>query len=167
MHGRPTGKHKFTRLTTARTWGEVTIFPLITYFVHGHGANTQMSFCPEIPKLRLPQLCRAITLCVDLQLRWGLKQSCSLCQELSNGMSHSTFTQGNRGDSRRLVIGIKFDNLTLDLSFGHNLCLRCPNGSCEPILDIYVPRVFQWYKELFNPMNFNPCNPSLKIWESI
>ncbi len=29
-------------------------------------------------------------------------------------------------------------NLTPNLSFGHNLCFKCPNGSCEPILDIYV-----------------------------
>ncbi len=53
--------------------------------------------------------------------------------------------------------------LTLDLSFGHNLCFRCPNGSCDPTLDIYVLRSFQWYKELLNPMGFDPCNRSLKI----
>jgi len=41
------------------------------------------------------------------------------------------------------------------------------NGSCEPILDIYVPRDFQWYKKLLNPMGLNPCNCSMKIWESI
>jgi len=57
--------------------------------------------------------------------------------------------------------------LTLDLSFGHNLCLKCPNGSYEPILNIYIPKYFQCYRELFNPMGFDPCNRSLKIWESI
>jgi hypothetical protein len=30
--------------------GEATTFPLIVYFVHGHMTNTQMSFCPRIPK---------------------------------------------------------------------------------------------------------------------
>jgi hypothetical protein len=30
------------------------------------------------------------------------------------------------------------------------------NGSYEPILDIYVLIMFQWYKELFNPMDFDP-----------
>jgi hypothetical protein len=39
-------------------------------------------------------------------------------------------------------------NLTQDVSFGHNLCFRCPNGSCEPILDIYISIVFQWYKDI-------------------
>jgi hypothetical protein len=66
---------------------------------------------------------------------------------------HATCTQGSRGNS--------------EPSFGHNLCFKCPNGSCEPILEIYIPRFFQWYKELFNPMGFDPCNPFLKILESI
>jgi hypothetical protein len=57
-------------------------------------------------------------------------------------------------------------NLTPGLSFGHNLCFKCPNGSCEPILDIYISIAFQWYKELFNPLDFDPCNRSLKIWKS-
>jgi hypothetical protein len=47
-------------------------------------------------------------------------------------------------------------NLTFGPSFGHNLCLKCPNGSCEPILDIYGPKAFKWYRELFNPMGFDP-----------
>jgi hypothetical protein len=57
-------------------------------------------------------------------------------------------------------------NLTLDLSFGHYLCFRCPNGWCEPILDIYVSIVFQWCKDLFKPMGFSPYNRSLKIRKS-
>jgi hypothetical protein len=51
--------------------------------------------------------------------------------------------------------------------FWHNLCFRCPNGSCKPISDIYVPRSFQWYNERLNPMSFDACNHSLKIQESI
>jgi hypothetical protein len=51
-------------------------------------------------------------------------------------------------------------------SFDHNLCFRYPNGSCKPILDIYIPRAFQLYKECLNPMSFDPCNRSLKIQES-
>jgi hypothetical protein len=31
--------------------GEATTFPLIIFFVHGHEASTQMSFCPKTPKL--------------------------------------------------------------------------------------------------------------------
>jgi len=31
--------------------GEATTFPLIVYFVPGHRANTQMTFCLEIPKI--------------------------------------------------------------------------------------------------------------------
>jgi hypothetical protein len=87
-------------------------FPLIVYFVHGHGASTQMSFCPgtpngslKIPKLGLLQFCEAITLCVNLWLKWGLKQSCSPHQKLSKRMSHITYTQGNWGDSWLLMVG--------------------------------------------------------------
>jgi len=57
-------------------------------------------------------------------------------------------------------------NLTPDPSFGHNLCFRCPNGSCEPILDICISMAFQWYENLFKPSSFGPCNHSLNIRES-
>jgi hypothetical protein len=75
--------------------------------------------------------------------------------------------KGNRGDSRLLVVMTQIINLTPGLSFGHNLCFKYPNGSCKPILNIYVPRSFQWYKELFNSMIFDPCNCFMKIQESI
>jgi hypothetical protein len=51
--------------------------------------------------------------------------------------------------------------------FYHNLCFRCPNGSFEPILNIYVSIVFQWYNKFFKAMGFDPCNRSLKIRKSI
>jgi hypothetical protein len=56
---------------------------------------------------------------------------------------------------------------TSNPSFGHNLCFRHPNEPCELISNIYVPRSFQWYKEFFNPMSFDPNNRFLKIWKSI
>jgi hypothetical protein len=71
-------------------------------------------------------------------------------------MWHVTYTQVTQGDSRLLMVVDKIGNLTLELSFGHNLCFKCPNGSCEPILDIYVLRDFQRYKELFDPMGLTP-----------
>jgi hypothetical protein len=81
-------------------------------------------------------------------------------------MFHATCTQGNWGDSRLLVVKSQIVNLTSGPSFGYNLCVKCPNGSWKPILDIYVSRSFQWYKELLNPMAFDPCNYSLKISDS-
>jgi Fe-S cluster assembly ATPase SufC len=92
-----------------------------------------------------------------------LKQSCNLHRELSNGMSHATYTKGFWVNSWLFVVRSQ-DH---DPSFGHNLCLMCPNGSCKPTLNIYVPRTFQWYKEFPNPMGFNVCDHSLKIWDSI
>jgi len=81
-------------------------------------------------------------------------------------MLHTICTQRNRVDSRLLVVGSQIANLTPNLSFGHNFCFKCPNGSCEPILDIYVSIAFQWYKELFEPLGFDPCDRSLNIRES-
>ncbi len=122
---------------------------------------------PKFPELGLSRFWGRITLCVDLWSKWSLKQICSSRLELSNSMSHTTWKQGNQGDSQLLVVGNQIVNLTPSPFFGHNLCFKCPNGSCKPFLDIFVPRAFQWYKELFNPMGFDPYNGSLKIRESI
>jgi hypothetical protein len=121
---------------------------------------------PKLPKSELPRLCVAITLCADLRSKWNLKQSCRPSQELFNDVLQATWTQGNHVDSWLLVAGSQIVNLTFDLSFGHNLCFRCPNGSCEPILNIYVSIAFQWCKKILNTMGFDPYNCSLKIWES-
>ncbi len=121
----------------------------------------------KFPKLGLLQRWGSITLCEDLRLRWGPKKSCSPRWEISNDMWHATCTQGNQGNSWLLMGRNQIVNLTLGPSFGHNLCLKFPNGTCKIILDIYVPRAFWWYNELFNPMGFDPYNCFLKIWESI
>jgi hypothetical protein len=87
--------------------------------------------------------------------------------ELSNSMWHATWTWGNRSDSWLLMVGNQIGDLIPDLYFGHNLCFRCSNGSCEPISDIYILRVSQWYNERFNLLSFNPCNCFMKIQKSI
>jgi hypothetical protein len=121
----------------------------------------------KFPKLGLSQLWSPIILCEELWLKWGSKQSYSPHQKLSNDMWHIICTQRNQGDSWLLVVRSQIDNLTLDPSLAHNLCFTYSNGSCEPNLDIYVPRSFQYYKEIFNPMNFYPYNCLLKIQKSI
>jgi len=65
------------------------------------------------------------------------------------------------------VVRSQISNLTPNPSFSHNLCFKNRNGSCEPILNIYVPRYFQWYKKLLNPMSFDSCNCPLKIQKFI
>jgi hypothetical protein len=143
--------------------GETTTFPLIVYFVPNHGTNTQMSFCqdfqmgvPKFPKLWLLQLWRPITLCAKLWLRWNLKKSCSPYRKISNDMWHAMCTQVNQGDSWLLVVGNQIDTLTPRVFFSHNLCFKYSNGTCEPNLNIYVLRAFQWYKKIFNPNIFDP-----------
>jgi hypothetical protein len=111
-------------------------------------------------------LCRVITLSSDLRLRWGLKQTYSSRQDLSNNVLHTTWTHRGRVNSQLLVVGSQTANLTPDLSFCHNLCCRCLNGSCKPIFDIYTSIAFQWYKEHFNARCFDPYNRILKFRES-
>jgi hypothetical protein len=76
------------------------------------------------------------------------------------------FRQVNRVNSQLFLVGSQTGNLTPGLSFGHNLCFKCPNEQCELILDIYVSRAFQWYKERHKPLSFDPWNCSLKFWKS-
>jgi hypothetical protein len=65
-------------------------------------------------------------------------------------MLHTTYKQGNQCNSQLLAVG-------------RQIC----QFDFYPILDIYVPKAFQWNEEIFNPMGFDPFNRSLKIWKSI
>jgi hypothetical protein len=51
-------------------------------------------------------------------------------------------------------------------SSAHNLCFRCPNGSCKAIFDIYTSRPFQQYKEHFKARCFALCCRAIKLRES-
>jgi hypothetical protein len=173
MLGRATGNTN-TKTHHSSDLGEATTFPLIVYSAPLHGAHIQMAFLSRdsrerVSKLRqlgLSQLWSPITLRANFGSRCGLKQSCSPRRELFNSMLHVFWRQVNRVDSWLLLVGSQIGNLTPGFSFGHNLCFRCPNEQCEPILDIYVPRDFQWYKGRHKPLSFNPSNRSLKFRES-
>jgi len=64
------------------------------------------------------------------------------------------------------MVGSQIANLTPDLLLAINCVLDCPNEQCESILDIYVPRAFQWYKECHKLLSFDPWNCSLKFQKS-
>jgi hypothetical protein len=117
-------------------------------------------------KLGLLALWTPIIFCVDLRLRWGLKQKYSPYRELSNNIKHTSCTHVIRGDSWLLVVGNQIDILTPSPFFGHSLCCKYSNGSCEWILDIYIFKIFPWYKEVLNSMNFDLSSCFLNIWES-
>jgi len=121
---------------------------------------------PKLSRFGLPGLCECITLCSNLRLGWGLKQTRSSPWELSNSGSHSTCTHWGRVNSWLLVVGSQTANLTLNPSFCHNLCCKCPNGSCKTIFDIYTSIAFQWHEERLKARCFDPCNRTLKFWES-
>jgi hypothetical protein len=121
---------------------------------------------PKLSWFKLPGLWELVTPDSDFELGWGLKQSCSSPQELSNGVSRSLCTHWGRVDSRLFVVGNQTASLTHGPSFDHNLCCRCPNGSCEAIFDIYSSRPFQRYKKHLNLRCFDLYNRALKLRES-
>jgi hypothetical protein len=137
---------------------------------HSRDSRDSRVGVPKSRQLGLSRLWSRITLRADLGSRHGLKQSCSSRRELSNGMWHVVCSLVFRVDSRLLVVGSQnwqtLGSSTPGPSFAHNLCFRCPNEQCEPILDIDSSRAFQWYKKCHEPLRFDPSNLSLKFRES-
>jgi hypothetical protein len=148
---------------------EATTFPLVVFFVFGHKANTQMSFCLGSLITFETEIHETLKAHFFFQtFNWIkiFKKIIVLIMSF-NDMWHVTCTYENLGDSSLLMVVNQIANLTLDLFFGHNLCFKYSNGLCEPILNIFVLKKFQWYKKIFNPMNFDPCNYLLIFFESI
>jgi len=117
----------------------------------------------QFPKLGLLSLWMRIIFYANKILKWGLKQICSPCWELSNDMWHASCTHIIQGDYRLLVVESQINTLTLDPSFGHNLCCKYSNRSCKLILNIYFLRNFEWYNKVLNLMSFDPSSCYLKI----
>jgi hypothetical protein len=149
--------------------GETTTFPFIVFFFINHEGCIQMSFFLGTLKLKvskflelgLSTLWKVVIFCASLQLKWGFKKNCNLCREFFNDTWHATYMHLFYGDSQLLVGRSQIDTLIPELSFCHNLCFKYSNESYEPILDIYVSKSFQWYKELFDLMSFDPWNTYL------
>jgi hypothetical protein len=120
----------------------------------------------KLSRFGLPRLWVFIISRPKLESGRGLNQSSSSHRELFNAMSHSYCRRREEIDSRLLVVGSQTASLTPGPSFTHNLGCRCPNGSCEAILDIYTSRPFQWYKEHPNARCFDPWTRALNFWES-
>ncbi len=116
---------------------------------------------PKLSRVRPSGLWKLIYPGSNLRLEWGLNQSCSSPQELSNALSHSFCKRWEEVDSWLLVVGSQTASLTPDPSFAHNLGCRCPNGSCEAILDIYTSRPFHWYRK--HPMR-GVLTPVIELW---
>jgi hypothetical protein len=136
--------------------------------LHPNGTFSQDSQggVPKLSRVGLPGLWTLTTPGFDLRLEWGLNQSCSSLQELSNAPLHSICRRQEEVDSQLLVVESQIVSLTPGLSFAHNLGCICPNGSCKANLDIYTSRPFQRYKEHPNVRCFDPYCQALKVWES-
>jgi hypothetical protein len=115
----------------------------------------------KLSQFGLSGLWQLITLCLDLRLGWSLKQTCSFPWELSNGVLHSTCTHRGRVDSQLLMVGSQTTDLTPSLSFVHNLCCRCPNGSCEAIFTSTLQDISNNIK---NTSRQGVLTPIIKLW---
>jgi hypothetical protein len=133
---------------------------------NGFLSRDSQSGVSKLSRFGLSGLWAFITSYSDLRLGQGLKRTCSSPWELSNGVLRSFYTHRDRVDSQLFVVRSQTANLTPGPSFDHNLCCKCPNGSCEAISDIYTSSFFQRYKEHLNARCFDPCNRVLSFWES-
>jgi len=122
-----------------------------------------MVFClgTQLSWFGLSGLYEFITFCSDLRLGWGLKQTCSSRWELSNNVLHSLCTHQGRVDSWLLMVESQTTSLTPGPSFCHNLCCRCPNGSCKTIFDIYTSINFNDMKK--SSMQ-GVLTPAIELW---
>jgi hypothetical protein len=113
--------------------------------LHPNGSFSQDSQggVPKLSRVRVMGLWELISSNCKIRLERGMNQSCSSPQELSNAMSQYVIRLWKEVDSRLLVVGSQTASLTLDPSFAHNLGCKCPNDSCEAILNIYTSRPFQ------------------------
>jgi hypothetical protein len=110
---------------------------------NGSFSRDSQSGVPKLSRVGLPELWNFVPPRPNLRSGRGLNQSYSLQRELSNAMSHSQIARREQVDSQFLMVGSQTASLTPGPSFAHNLGCKCPNGSCEAILDIYTSRPFQ------------------------
>jgi hypothetical protein len=131
--------------------------------LHSNGtfSRNSQSGVPKLSRFSLSGFWAFITSRSDLRLGQGLKQTCSSPWELSNGVSHSTYTRRDWVDCRLLMVGSQTANLTPGLSFSHNLCCWCPNGSCEVISDIYTSNLSN---DIKNTSMRGVLTPIIEFW---
>jgi len=145
-------------------WGSLCVTPREPH-LNGTFSRDSQGGVSKLSRVGLPGLWTLISPGSNLQLEWGLNQSCSSPRELSNGLSHSC-RHREEVDSWLLVFGSQTVSLTPGPSFAHNLGCICPNGSYEAILDIYTSRPFQRYKEHRKARCFSLYCRALKLRES-
>ncbi len=136
--------------------------------LHPNGSffRDSQSGVPKLSWFGLPGLWAFITSRPELGSGRGSNQSCSYRRDLFNAMSHSWCKRREEVDSQLLVVGSQTASLTPGPSFTPNLGCRCPNGSCEAILDMYTSRPFQWHKEHSNERRFDPWTRALNFQKS-
>jgi len=119
----------------------------------------------KLCQMGLLQLWNPITLRANLGLQCGPKKSCSSRRKFFQWYVARLLKLSKSGQFLTFFgreSNYQFDSsLTFSPSFGHNLCFRCPNEQCEPILNIYALIAFQWYK---NATRHWILTPEIALW---
>ncbi len=147
VHRLTTSKHGLTRLITAQTWGKSSPFPLQYSLCLAMERTPKCHFVPgfppEIPKIRIPVTLEAHNLVCKSSIEVRFKTNFYfLLRAFQRYVARHLHTRKSRR-FQLLMVESQIGNLTFSPSFGHNLCFKYSNGSCNPILDTYVLRNFQ------------------------
>jgi hypothetical protein len=143
-------RSEFIRLTTAQTWGKPPPSPLYYTLCLSTRSTSKWHFVaglpngsPEIPKVGTFATLGAHNFMCKPPI--AMRSKAKLLPLLSDFQRYVAHHLHTMKSGRFPTFGGResIANLTPDPSFGHNLCLSCPNGSCEPTSDIFVPRAFQ------------------------
>jgi hypothetical protein len=136
---------------------------------NGSFSRDSQSGVSKLSRFGLPGLWALVTSCPKLRSGWGLSQSCSSPQELSNGVSHLTYTNQNRVDSWLLVVGSQTAYLTIWLP------PLLSTITCAADVQMAHARPF-WtstFQDLSNGIKnvsmwsvLTPWNRALNFWES-
>ncbi len=139
------GQLKHTRLTTTQTWGKPSPSPLQYTLWLSMGATSKWLFVlrlpsgsPEIPAVGTFVTLGAHNLACKLSI--AMRSEAKLQPSLRAFQQYVTHYLHARKSGQFFTFCA---GLTFDFSFGHNLCFRCPNGQCEPNLNIFALIAFQ------------------------
>ncbi len=163
--GRATSDFGLTRFTTARTRGKPPPFPIQYSLLYSAAPTSKWHFFPGLPRRSpktVPVWTPGILAIHNSLLRplIGMRSKANLQVSLRAFQRCVALHLHTLGSGRFLTFCGRESNCQFDSrpSFVHNLCCRCPNGSCEAIFGIYVSRAFQRYKKHLKARCFDPCN---------
>jgi hypothetical protein len=116
---------------------------------------------PKLSQFGLLGLWEFITPSSNLQLGWGLKQTCISAQEFFNGVSHFTFTHWDQVHSRLLVVKSRTANLTPNIFLTITCDVNVQMAHARPFSTFTLQDLFNGIK---NTSMWDVLTPAIKLW---